>query len=1064
MADQAAIDKAAQKAAKRKRTRQRVIEEILSSEESYVSSLSTLCDVFIYPLKNMARDPSKTILNQGEIDTVFSNIQLLKQLNSTFMENLAKEIKKGTDEKTDIGKTFMQFSQFFKMYTIYVNNYDNAVQFLKLKSKPRFEAFLADAVKSGKCKQPSLESYLIMPIQRIPRYKMLLEEVIKNTEPDHSDLSDLQNATEAIKKVAKHINEEVTRHKNREKILELENLFVGNVSLVDPSRVFIRHGGLVKKCRASNRAYEFILFNNLLVYASNTGLGRLKMHRKLDLTSNFYIQDLPDKPAKSQRDEDEINRFQIVSASKSFVVMASSKAEKESWLKSLNEQLQGVKKTIAGRRGSVSSINQFAGGPAPVWESDHSSTECNLCSRKFTMWTRRHHCRFCGILCCNSCSLKRLMVPVKEGSSKKEARRICDTCVEDFKKQSSRNSFRNGSGNTSISSSMSESALRGDSVSKPSPSSSKAASLPNNLPHVKEENDDMVVTPLTQPTNTPPSTRGVSPASKDPEKSQGGENPLYRTNPSDNYIPETPKSTSTALLGVVEMLYGYEAEAEGELTVERSELVEVYEMHENGWWNGLVTSANRGVKDAHGWFPSSYARLLDRYIAQFAFPGENDEDLSFAENEFVFVLNPTAEGGWWQGYKDGKVGIVPSNYLKKDPLPPPPKSEEKQEEEAKPATATATTTATTETQQQDNAAPAKPEQDHSNHASEESKTTVEPKLPKQELLKLNAEGGSTDIDSIRLKLAKGENKISFADDTSSDDSETEAERKDFAGRKGRGPSREEVRRRLKTITGMAELTSTRTPMEQKRTNQNTSAKKAPPPIPKSPCPTLIPPPAPPRPPKKDNTSSSPPPPTPPRRKSQEGENQKELLQNAPGAHTTPPPMPMRKNRAGNSPPPPRPRQRPLKREEKNDVGGGSVRPPPPAISGRRRAGSNSSAKKAFENKEKSASDDAPVGRKRAGSKEVKKSGPKKLTDEERQAKIKALEEKIAKLPQFNVKAMKAKAELAQLMSEDQMERNKKEIYSKKKKKGPIRKRRNKSNLSQVWEAKLAQEISKKETS
>jgi hypothetical protein len=40
----------------------------------------------------------------------------------------------------------------------------------------------------------TLANFLIMPIQRIPRYSLLLNELIKNTPPDHPDLLDLKSS------------------------------------------------------------------------------------------------------------------------------------------------------------------------------------------------------------------------------------------------------------------------------------------------------------------------------------------------------------------------------------------------------------------------------------------------------------------------------------------------------------------------------------------------------------------------------------------------------------------------------------------------------------------------------------------------------------------------------------------------------------------------------------------------------------------------------------------------------------------------------------------------------
>lgn len=67
---------------------------------------------------------------------------------------------------------------------------------------------------------------------------------------------------------------------------------------------------------------------------------------------------------------------------------------------------------------------------------DNASEHCLLCVDKFTYSNRRHHCRGCGILCCDLCSLKRMPFkvassggsPIPSSSSKIEGSRTCDGC------------------------------------------------------------------------------------------------------------------------------------------------------------------------------------------------------------------------------------------------------------------------------------------------------------------------------------------------------------------------------------------------------------------------------------------------------------------------------------------------------------------------------------------------------------------------------------------------------------------------------------------------------------
>lgn len=44
------------------------------------------------------------------------------------------------------------------------------------------------------------------------------------------------------------------------------------------------------------------------------------------------------------------------------------------------------------------------------WAKDHSESVCQLCSSAFSIRNRRHHCRSCGILTCDDCSMKRLLL------------------------------------------------------------------------------------------------------------------------------------------------------------------------------------------------------------------------------------------------------------------------------------------------------------------------------------------------------------------------------------------------------------------------------------------------------------------------------------------------------------------------------------------------------------------------------------------------------------------------------------------------------------------------------
>uniref|UniRef100_A0A8C1PKS0 RUN and FYVE domain containing 2 n=1 Tax=Cyprinus carpio TaxID=7962 RepID=A0A8C1PKS0_CYPCA len=65
--------------------------------------------------------------------------------------------------------------------------------------------------------------------------------------------------------------------------------------------------------------------------------------------------------------------------------------------------------------------NALQGGQ--VWLKDKDATHCKLCEKEFSISRRKHHCRNCGEIFCNSCSDNELPLP----ASPKPVR-VCDTC------------------------------------------------------------------------------------------------------------------------------------------------------------------------------------------------------------------------------------------------------------------------------------------------------------------------------------------------------------------------------------------------------------------------------------------------------------------------------------------------------------------------------------------------------------------------------------------------------------------------------------------------------------
>jgi len=305
------------------------------------------------------------------------------------------------------------------MYTEYVNNHEKATEVLQksMASSDRFKRFLDSMQTDPRSGGLTLEALLIMPIQRIPRYRLLLEQMLKSTPESHPDFQSVQAAVALVSNVADKIEANLKARDNAEIMLRIQKLFGDNVSIMSPGRFFVMEEVLLKQCRKADKPYHVMLFNDALIYAAKQLTG-YKLKHLLDIDFNFFFYDLTDTSSAQ-------NRIQITSSRKSFVLLCPSVESKQTWLQALTKC---KKKFISGEEDTAAGKARLLGEEAfsaPVWTQDSEKVNCELCSMPFSIVRRRHHCRACGKLVCAGCSKMRLRI-ARFGWRKKK--RVCDHC------------------------------------------------------------------------------------------------------------------------------------------------------------------------------------------------------------------------------------------------------------------------------------------------------------------------------------------------------------------------------------------------------------------------------------------------------------------------------------------------------------------------------------------------------------------------------------------------------------------------------------------------------------
>ncbi|KAN0060283.1 hypothetical protein ACQY0O_007612 [Thecaphora frezii] len=290
--------------------RVRIIEEVVRTEETYVRGLTELVEIYVKPAQlPVDGNGGPPTVPMSEQRAVFGNVEailrfhtdvFLPALRSAARPLLEKKVDANAEGASDftalvaesVASVFTHHAAFFKMYMSYINNCDSAQSRINVWMAPSSVIHAGTALKAAginsqqpahgtsqilsgtplgydfglapaqrkkiktfmkRCRahpkhtQLNVESYLLLPVQRIPRYRLLLEDLVRSTDPSRLRSPEaLSRALEHVSRIASNVNESKRQSEQDRKLLSWQFRIRGNLEspLVQPHRRLIRDGPL----------------------------------------------------------------------------------------------------------------------------------------------------------------------------------------------------------------------------------------------------------------------------------------------------------------------------------------------------------------------------------------------------------------------------------------------------------------------------------------------------------------------------------------------------------------------------------------------------------------------------------------------------------------------------------------------------------------------------------------------------------------------------------------------------------------------------------------------------
>ncbi|XP_078594948.1 uncharacterized protein LOC144872537 isoform X2 [Branchiostoma floridae x Branchiostoma japonicum] len=408
-----------------------IAREIMSSEEVFVDVLKLLNEDFRSAVDAAGEAPGQAIIEDATMTQILMYLPQLQQFNESLLKDF-KERVENWEQDPRIADVIVKKGPYLKLYTTYIRDFEKATSALDeaCRRLPKFAATVKEFQMSPRCANLAVKHYMLKPIQRIPQYKMLLDDYLKHLTEESPDYKDTKVALSIVSEVADHANEGMKQGDNFEKLLRIQHSLIGQHEIVKPGRKLLKEGMLKKLSRKEMQPRMFFLMSDALLYCTPIQGGMYKLNNLLQLAGMKVM-----KPV-----QDFLNELSIISVQRSFTLSASSSEERDDWMQALTDAIRDN----AAKRSTFDefvrhvdavpgdkSNSLVLGYKAPVWIPDSRVTMCMGCTCDFTVTWRRHHCRACGKVVCGTCSANR--APLQYLDYK--AVRVCEECYERLSKE-----------------------------------------------------------------------------------------------------------------------------------------------------------------------------------------------------------------------------------------------------------------------------------------------------------------------------------------------------------------------------------------------------------------------------------------------------------------------------------------------------------------------------------------------------------------------------------------------------------------------------------------------------
>nr|XP_021487503.1 proto-oncogene vav isoform X4 [Meriones unguiculatus] len=603
------------------------LREIQQTEEKYTDTLGSILQHFMKPLQRF--------LKPQDMETIFVNIEELLSVHTNFLKELKDAL--ASPGATTLHQVFIKYKERFLVYGRYCSQVESASKHLDQVATAREDV----QMKLEECSQRAnngrftLRDLLMVPMQRVLKYHLLLQELVKHTQ-DATEKENLRLALDAMRDLAQCVNEVKRDNETLRQItnfqLSIENL---DQSLANYGRPKI--DGELKIASVERRSktdrYAFLLDKALLICKRRGDSYDLKASVNL---YNFQVRD----DSSGERDSKKWSHMFLLiedQGAQGYELFFKTRELKKKWMEQFEMAISNIYPENATANGHDFQMFSF--------EETTSCKACQMLLRgTFYQGYRCHRCRAPAHKEC----LGRVPPCGRHGQD------FSGTMKKDKPHRRAQDKKRNELG-------LPKMEVFQEYYGIPPPPGAFGPFLRLNPGDIVE---------LTKAEAEHNWWEGRNTATN-----EVGWFPCNRVHP---YVHGPPQDLSVFLWYNVEVKHIKIMTSEGlyRITEKKAfrglpELVEFYQQNSlKDCFKSLDTTLQFPYKEperrAISKPPAGSTKYFGTAKARYDFCARDRSELSLKEGDIIKILNKKGQQGWWRGEIYGRIGWFPANYVEED--------------------------------------------------------------------------------------------------------------------------------------------------------------------------------------------------------------------------------------------------------------------------------------------------------------------------------------------------------------------------------------------------------------